>query len=306
MPPDHATAPTSITPVILAGGRGKRLRPLTSRNRPKPFLRLFSKRSLLQETILRVKEFRDPVILSETHNLRRIQKHLREIKSSASLILEEKSQGTAIALLLAAIKLENSETAMLVLPSDHHIKPGKESFANHINRAAKHLNDTPTILFGVPPTAPETRYGYIVCKNGNAPIKEIEKFIEKPEAGKAASLLKKGNCLWNTGILLIRPTALLSLAAEKDPALYDHAQKLFHQGYNKNTAHIIPSNKQEKTYGISIDYAILEKCESLSVSPLPMSWYDIGCWESLLDLKIGRLFKSPSNQSHDRSTEILL
>ncbi len=284
---------SAIVPVILAGGLGTRLRPLTSDRRPKPFLRLLSKRSLFQESVLRGGVFSAPIIVCHNDYKPFVVSQLEEIGvQPRTIILEPDHKGTAAAIALAAFYLKNQGKKMLVMPSDHIIE-GDEGFSRSIMSALP-ASEHSMALFGVRPTYAECGYGYISVDEGkdvHGRGDALHSFIEKPDASKAGALIERGSVYWNTGIFLARPRIFLDNLKQYAPDIYKYSQLSF---YNNQERHgiIYPSaSKFMKIEPVSVDYAVMEKCSNARVFSLACCWSDIGTWPRLVRSKIGRLKK---------------
>ncbi|MCD8563189.1 MAG: NTP transferase domain-containing protein [Alphaproteobacteria bacterium] len=279
-----------ITPVILAGGKGTRLWPLVNADRPKPFLRPFSRHSLLQETLLRARDFASPVLITEEHNLARARQDVEDIGVMPAFVLEPEGRGTAAALMLAAMTLRDKPGLMLVMPSDHVIVDPQHIFPAFVTKAASYVGNG-IVQIGVPPHSPQTRYGYIeVVRDGTSPY-VVTGFIEKPPADKACALIRSGNCFWNTGMFLTSPTCFLSLCAEVRPLLYHAVRSAFEAGAQKKEIFTPDPVLYGAIENISIDHAVLPHCKHLRCCPLPLPWYDTGCWSMFLYLKLRRFMK---------------
>lgn len=276
-----------ITPVILSGGGGTRLWPLSTPNSPKQFLRLFGDNSLFQNTIKRGEDkakFTAPMIVGSAKHQNITQEQLAEIGvNDAKIILEPAARNTAPAIALAALCCAD-DALMLVMPSDHLI--GKEDvFLDAIERAKSAAMDGYLITFGIAPTKPETGYGYI--KRGEELLgfngaHAVPAFTEKPELNVAQQMLDDGNFLWNAGIFLFRADTFLDALNRHAPDIVTAAQKSLE---NKSGNIILPDQKAfEASPSDSIDYAVMEKADKVAVVPVAPDWSDVGSWDSIAEL----------------------
>lgn len=272
-----------LYPVILAGGKGERFWPLSTPEKPKPFLHLFSDRSLIQQTYDRACRLASPdrvlLVIGEQHE-RLSQEQLPEL-SPQHLLLEPTGRDTAAAIGYASLHLP-TDALMLVLPADHLI-PDSAAFAATVHGAASFLQDHDGLItFGVKPIRAETNYGYLKSRSENAgtssfPVHPIDRFVEKPDRERAEQYSKDPLYFWNAGIFLWRVSRIQELLAQHLPELWRGLTELKAE---KNPEHA--REKYAQLQRISIDFGIMEKADRVYVVPAAFVWDDIGTWNSLL------------------------
>lgn len=272
-----------LYPVILAGGKGERFWPLSTPQNPKPFLRFFSDRSLLQQTYDRACSLAPPdhvyLIVGNQHE-RLSREQLPELPRG-HLLLEPTGRDTAAAIGYASLHLP-VDALMLVLPADHLI-PDSTAFAAAVHGAAAFLEQGDGLMtFGIRPVRPETNYGYLKSRTENAgssefPVHPIDRFVEKPDRVRAEQYSQDPVYYWNSGIFLWRVSRIQQLLSEHLPALWE--------GLNGLVAEKDPARAREKysqLQRISIDFGVMEKAARVFVVPAHFLWDDIGTWNSLL------------------------
>ncbi len=286
---------TKITPVILCGGIGTRLWPLSRASFPKQYLEINPKESIsfFQETINRIKIYEDigsPIVICNEEHRFIVAEQLREINVKAkAILLEPVGRNTAPAITIASLKaIENDENSiLLVLPADHIIRKTKE-FIRVIIKAVNYAKKGKLITFGITPTRPETGFGYIESEkkldNDILNGEKILQFIEKPNKKKAEILVNEKRFFWNSGIFLFQASSFLREIELYHPKIYDLSQKSL---LNKNLDFGFQRLDKE-TFSlcekISIDKAIMEKTNFGIVLPLEVGWSDIGSWEAMWDV----------------------
>ena len=271
----------------MVGGSGDRLWPLSRKKYPKQFNKLISKNSLFQETALRFKknkiiDFDDPIILTNNEYRFIINEQLKEIKVTPKLIiLEPLKKNTSPAILAASLFEKNSKNLLLLVPSDHYIE-NKNLFLDDLAYALKKFKNDYLSIFGIKPDRVETGYGYIkILDNEKSRLKTFESFIEKPDNKNAKIFYKKGNYLWNSGLILFDPIFLISLFGKYDKITLDNTEKAILYGEKDLNFFRLNEKNWNKCKNISIDYAILEKIKSIKVIMANFIWDDLGDWQSV-------------------------
>lgn len=278
-----------ITPVIMAGGSGTRLWPLSRAQYPKQFLKLSPDgHTLLQSTLLRLQHLSCDeaiIICNEEHRFLAAEQ-MREIGVSAKIILEPEGKNTAPAIALAALYQQsvNSDRLLLVLAADHVIQD-QLAFEQSVEHAIKLANTDQLVTFGIVPTQAETGYGYIEKGEALATGFKVKQFVEKPNLETAQSYLNNGLFLWNSGMFMFKTDVFLS-------QLNAHAADIFECCKNsiKETTTDLDFIRIDKTTfatcrSESIDYAVMEKTQNAIVVPLDAAWSDIGSWSALWDIQ---------------------
>ncbi|HEU4877700.1 MAG TPA: sugar phosphate nucleotidyltransferase [Sphingomicrobium sp.] len=271
-----------VRPVILAGGSGSRLWPMSTPARPKHLLPLIGESSLFAQTLERFADrdrFAPPIVVAnhaQADELTRLLGHIDD----ATLILEPMKRDSAPAIALAALTA-NGDDLLLMSPSDHHIADVPAFHAAiEAGRAAAHAGDI--VTFGIEPDHAATGYGYIAAGEGTGP-RRVERFIEKPDAARAQSLLDAGGHYWNAGIFLARASTWLDAMERHVPDMLAAARAALATADRKGGTIRPGSEAFARSPSQSIDYAVMEKESAISVVPVAMGWSDIGSWQSLYD-----------------------
>lgn len=279
-----------IIPIILAGGSGTRLWPLSRKIHPKQFISLLNETSLFQDTLTRLpKEALDPIVICNEDHRFLVAEQAREINVTLnSIILEPIGRNTAPAIALAAIKVLNDfeNPILIVLAADHKIE-NKSAFHDAIKIAHKLAENNKLVTFGIIPKSAETGYGYIeIEKKDKAEYFDIKSFVEKPNKKNAINFLNSGNYLWNSGMFMFNASIYLSELNKFEPEILTSCKKSLSNEFKD--LEFIRIDKKEfcKSPNQSIDYAVMEKTNKAKVVPLDAGWSDVGSWDALMDSKI--------------------
>lgn len=309
-----------INPVILIGGSGTRLWPLSRVNYPKQFNKFSGEHSLFQETLLRldkIKNIGKLILVVGESNYFLCLDQLRELNiNNAEIIVEPIGRNTAPAIAVAARYIQKNlgseNNLMLVLPSDHQIKD-TEKFIETVHQATLTAYEK-IILFGVKPTEPATGYGYIQAESDAAPAK-VEKFLEKPNLERAKILMLAPNCYWNSGMFFFSVDTILREMETYTPGINQLAQEAISKSIQQgNTCHLHRDSFSSMPND-PIDIAIMEKTNNAYVFPLQSDWSDLGDWDAVYksetadkegNVAIGNVLSLSTTNSYLHSTNKLL
>lgn len=280
-----------ILPVIMAGGSGSRLWPLSRQLFPKQFLSLYGDNSMLQSTVARLKGFEhEPaiVICNEEHRFSVAEQFRSNGIPNSGIILEPVGRNTAPAIALAAIKAirEGNDPLLLVLAADHVIKDDK-AFCDSIESASVYALEDKLVTFGIVPTAPEIGYGYIQRGEllaGNTGF-SVAKFVEKPSLDLANEYLETGEYYWNSGMFLFKASVYLAELKAHCPDIYSACEKAMSTTQSDFDFIRVDRNSFDACPDDSIDYAVMEKTADAVVVPLACGWSDVGSWSALWEVK---------------------
>lgn len=282
----------SILPVILCGGKGSRLWPLSRESFPKQFLNfenLGKASSLFQNTVKRthnIKNAQNPLIICNHEHRFIVAEQMRLIHIQPnSILLEPLSKNTGPAITIAALKSieKGDDPIIIIMPSDHIIND-LENFNNSINSAIKYAKKGNLVTFGVKPTEPVTGYGYIESKNNlnnNYSGEKIIRFIEKPNKKLAEKIFKEKNFLWNSGIFVFKASVFLKEMQNTNPNIYHSCQDCLKNKIIDLDFIRLDESAFQKCENISIDHALMEKTKLGIVLPLNSGWVDAGDWDSI-------------------------
>ena len=276
----------TITPVLLCGGVGSRLWPVSRRGRPKQYLNLIGETSMLQQTLTRIDSLAQtsPVIVCNEEHRFLVAEQVRQLGlTSPTIILEPEGKNTAPAIALAAIAASASdpEVNLLVLPADHYVgKP--TALIDAIEKAASAASQGKLVTFGLVPSRPETGYGYI--KRGEAlaiDVSVLEQFVEKPDQPTAEAYIASGDYVWNSGMFMFTAGQFLASLAKFQPKMAQVCQRAMEQA-ERDMDFIRPDAEVFTTCpSDSIDYAVMEHTPEGAVVSLDCDWSDIGAWSAL-------------------------
>ncbi|XNS85174.1 mannose-1-phosphate guanylyltransferase/mannose-6-phosphate isomerase [Vibrio cyclitrophicus] len=279
----------NILPIIMAGGSGSRLWPLSRTHYPKQFISLTSDNTMLQDTIKRLKgiEHKSPFLICNENHRFIVAEQLRDNKISHSgIILEPVGRNTAPAIALAAIHAVNDgdDPLLLILAADHVIK-NESQFAAAVEEAKIHALADKLVTFGIVPTGPETGYGYIKQGEsiGNTCFK-VDSFVEKPNLATAERYLASKDYLWNSGMFLFKASRYLDELGKHQPGILEACQKAM-SGCKSDLDFIRLDEEAFKACpDDSVDYAVMEKTDDAVVVPLDAQWSDVGSFSSLWEV----------------------
>ena len=271
-----------IQPVILCGGSGTRLWPVSTPERPKPFIKLLGERTLFQQALGRVADparFAAPIVVAgEAH-----RQWVAEQSDRHALIIEPCARNTAPAIALAAARLP-AETLMLVCPSDHYIAD-EAAFLHAVDAASQLAAAGNLVSLGIEPDRPETGYGYIERGEALGAGHRTARFVEKPDAATAADYLAAGNFAWNAGIFVFPAGQLLAELAQYRPEMVDLVRLAVAQGSEDGETFRPAAGPFSGIAAESVDYALMENTSHAAVVTADMGWTDIGSWKALMDAR---------------------
>ncbi|MFV9474469.1 mannose-1-phosphate guanylyltransferase/mannose-6-phosphate isomerase [Advenella sp. RU8] len=278
-----------IVPVIMAGGTGSRLWPLSRQLHPKQFLKLCGDSTLLQQTLARLNglDTAAPLIICNEDHRFLVAEQIRQIKlQGAGILLEPVGKNTAPAIALAALHAcqEGQDPVLLVLAADHYIADEAE-FRDVVNSASQLAEQGKLVTFGIVPTHAETGYGYI--QRGVAFSQtgyQVVRFVEKPNREKAEAYLQSGDYYWNSGMFMFKASAYLKALSEFRPDILDACKKALQQGQKDMDFIRVNADAFIQCPEDSIDYAVMEKTNDAAVIPLDAGWSDIGSWSALWEI----------------------
>lgn len=280
-----------IIPVLISGGSGKRLWPLSRAEHPKQMLKLYNDKSLLQNTVQNCQKhsiLSAPVIICNQKQRHTIASQLSEIGIKPEcILLEPEARNTAPAIAVATLYVQQKygDACLLVLPVDHKMDE-IEDFLALLPHASKACETGNIVTFGIQPTHPNTQYGYIEVKPAlDQSVLPVQRFVEKPNAALAKTFIDQGNYFWNAGIFLFHTKTMIKEFETHQPDILKACNESLDKSVTRGEIISLPKDAYQRNPAISIDYAIMEKTTAISMVPLKTNWNDIGNWESLYDIK---------------------
>ena len=279
--------------VLLSGGSGTRLWPLSREAYPKQFLPLAGEDSMLQATWLRVAPIAPsapPIVIANEEHRFLVAEQLRLVGvSNPAIVLEPVGRNTAPAIAAAALQAmaAGDDPLLLVLPSDHVVRDA-EAFRAAVQAASPAAEQGALVTFGIVPTAPETGFGYIQAEAGQAApgegVRKVLRFVEKPDAGTARRYLEEGGYYWNSGMFLFRASRYLEELRKFRPDILEATTRAFEAAKRDGDFVRLDRDAFAACPSDSIDYAVMEKTGDACVVPVDIGWNDVGSWSALWDV----------------------
>ncbi len=278
---------TKLRVVLLSGGSGTRLWPLSREAYPKQFLPLVGDDTMLQATWLRVAELADaaPIVVANEDHRFLAAEQLRQVGASApAILLEPVGRNTAPAIAAAALQAQadGGDPLLLVLPSDHVIADAG-AFRAAVRTASVAADEGALVTFGIVPDAAETGFGYIQAEPGEG-VRKVRRFVEKPDAATAQSYLDAGGYFWNSGMFLFRASRYLQELERFHPDIVTACRAAFAQATRDGDFVRLGTEAFAACPSDSIDYAVMEKTDAAMVLPVDIGWNDVGSWSALWDV----------------------
>jgi mannose-1-phosphate guanylyltransferase/mannose-6-phosphate isomerase len=272
-----------IHPVLLSGGAGTRLMPLSRPEKPKQFLTLAGDKTMIQQTALRARGCDLPIVIGNRDHRTLIAQQLHDIGVlPRAIVLEPVGRNTAASAALAALLSPESQNLILLLPSDH-VVADEPAFQHAIDAAAEVARKGFIATFGIAPDSPEPNYGYIrTGEEITHGARRVKRFAEKPSRETAEAYLASGDYLWNSGMFLFRADVMLEEMKRQAPDVLSLVRAAL-ENASREDMFISPDKEAFlRTRAISLDFAVMEKTDRAAVVPCDIGWSDIGTWASLI------------------------
>lgn len=264
---------SKVTHVVLTGGVGSRLWPLSRKTLPKQYLELFDGESLFEKTVIRNQDISDKtVVVGNIENYKMSNVIMEKFNKPFTHIVEAVPRNTAAAIAFAAFASE-PEDVLLITPSDHIIE-GSDLYKTALEKAISLANENYLVTFGIKPTKPETGYGYIEFEN-----EDVIAFHEKPNLQTATAYLENGNYFWNSGLFCFKAAKFLYELENQEPEVYWASKR----AWEANENGFLDYELSLKIPSISIDYAVMERSDAIKVVPAHFEWSDLGSFESVYE-----------------------
>ena len=308
-----------IHPVVLIGGSGTRLWPMSRANYPKQFNKFLGEHSLFQNTLLRLQTLsnigKTILVVSESNYFLCLDQLSELSIDNVDIIVEPTGRNTAPAVAVVAAHIKrhyNENDLMLVLPSDHHIKDSAQ-FIHTVQEAVSSAVDK-LVLFGVKPTAPVTGYGYIQAESSEKPAK-VSQFLEKPNRENAEKLMQRENCFWNSGMFFFSAKTILREMQFHAPDITALCEKIMQDITHQGSTFHLPRDHFSMMPSLPLDIAVMEKTQNAHVYPLQSDWTDLGDWNAVYEtesadlegnVKIGQVLSLDTKNSYLHSHGKLL
>jgi mannose-1-phosphate guanylyltransferase / mannose-6-phosphate isomerase len=284
-----------LVPVILSGGSGTRLWPVSRESFPKPFMKLGGELSLLQRTLgrcLPIADARRVAIVTNQEYYFKTREEIDRLPAArgahVTQLLEPVGRNTAPAIAVAALWVEQAQpgATMLVLPADHLI-PDEPAFQQAARQAAEAAQDGSLVLFGIRPTAPEPGFGYLELDDAVAgtDARRVRRFVEKPDAARALQFLQAGNFLWNSGMFCFRASVILAELGRHAPDVLEQAKAAWEASAGTASDEKVQLSAEAfaRCRDVSIDFAVMEKAQQVIALPSRFGWSDIGSWKAVAE-----------------------
>jgi mannose-1-phosphate guanylyltransferase len=282
--------------ILLCGGRGSRLWPVSREDYPKQFCKLTGKKSLFQETLLRNRNVCEKtIVITNAKHFSLVKSQIDElgITTNIDFILEPVGRNTAPAITIACLAISTDDIAFIT-PSDHYIKDG-EGYQEMIEKAKMFAKDDYMVTFGIKPTSPDTKFGYIETAG-----EKFLSFHEKPDTHIAQKYFESGNYFWNSGMFAFNAQAFLEQIEKHSKKIFDASKEAFDNRSTDENIITIAKSDMEKIPADSIDYAVMEKSEKIKMIVFTNEWLDLGSFEAIHEIS-----KSDINGNASSSENIM-
>jgi mannose-1-phosphate guanylyltransferase/mannose-6-phosphate isomerase len=281
----------AIVPVVLSGGSGTRLWPLSRERKPKQFLPLVDDKSLFQDALERprgVPSLAAPIVVCNAVHRDVVLEQLAALhQAPAAVVLEPIGRNTAPAVAVAALIAQRSsargeDPLLLVMPADHVVLD-RPAFVRAVEQGATAASDGALVTFGVVPDRPETGYGYVQRGAARGGYSLVARFVEKPELAAAQRFVDSGDYLWNSGMFLFSASAYLAALRKHEPSMLSACERAVSEALEDGVVVTLGAAFASCSAN-SIDYAVMEKTDRAAVVPLSAGWSDVGSWPALADV----------------------